>query len=151
MYHETTPLITFICNKHRPHEIFLKSKLQITQLKTSISTLGFKKYFLISSDLQTFVPPNLWLLLRLSRILNIFNISFSCSLNRLNILSPYQKFVQISNAKNLGSGFIQELCSRNKHCNTASLIKILPLKVGVYLILEVHNALYTDSTLEANE
>ena len=90
----------------RVHDMFLKSKLQIMYLKTSISVLGFTKYFLTSSALQTLVPPNLCLLLRLSRILNIFNVSFSSSLKRSNALSPYRKFIQIENAQNLGSGFI---------------------------------------------
>ena len=62
-------------------------------MKTSILILGFTECFLTSSALQTLVPPNLCLLLRLSRILNFFNVSFSSSLNRLNALSPYQKFV----------------------------------------------------------
>ena len=46
---------------------FLKSKLQIMKLKTSTSILGFKNYFLTHSALQTLVPPNLCLLLGLSR------------------------------------------------------------------------------------
>ena len=95
----------FVCNKRRVHEIFLKSKLQIMLLKTSVSILGFKKYFLTSSALQTLVPPNLCLLLRLSRIPNIFNVSLRI-LKRLNTLSPCQKFVQIGNAQNLGPDFI---------------------------------------------
>ena len=33
------------------------------------------------------------------------------------------------------------LCSRDKHCTTASSIKVSNLKLGVYLILEVHNTL----------
>ena len=98
MYDETTPFIVFICNKKREHEIFLKSNLQIIQLKISTSILGFKNSFLTYSALQTLVPPNLCLLLRLSQILNIFNVSFSISLNRLSTLRPYQKFVQIGNA-----------------------------------------------------
>ena len=83
----------------------MRYKLQIMQLKISTSLLGFKNYFLTNSALQTLVPPNLCLILRLSQILNIFNVSFSSSLNRLNTLSPYQKFVQIGNAQNLGPGF----------------------------------------------
>ena len=106
MYLQTTPFIVFICNKNRAHKIFLKSKLQIMYLKTSISILGFTKYFLTCSALKTSVPPNQCLLLRISRLLNIFNVSFSSSQNRKNALSSYQKFVQISNAQNLGSGFI---------------------------------------------
>ena len=90
----------------RVHEIILKSKLQIMKLKTSTSILGFKNYFLTSSALQTLVPPTLCLLLCLSRILNIFNVSFSSSLDRLNTLSPCQKFVQIGNAQNMDSSFI---------------------------------------------
>ena len=77
------------------------------KLKTSTSILGFKKCFLTYSALQTLVPPNLCLLLRLSQILGIFHVSFSSSVNNgLGTLSPYQKFVQIGNAQNLGSGFI---------------------------------------------
>ena len=98
MYHETTPFIVFIYSKKRVHEIFLKSKLQIMLLKTSISILGFKNYFPTSSALQSLIPPNLCLLLCLSRILNTFKVLFSSSLNRLNTLSPYQKFLQIGNA-----------------------------------------------------
>ena len=78
------------------------------KLKTSTSILGFKNHFLTYSALQTLVPPNLCLLLRFSRILNFFNVSFSSSLNRLNTLSPHQKFVQIGNAQNLGSGFFSK-------------------------------------------
>ena len=117
MCHETAPLIVFIRNKKRVHEIFLKSKLQIMQLKISTSILGFKNYFFTYSALQTLVPRNLCLLLRLSQILNIFNIFFSSSLNRLNTLRPYQKFVEIGNVQNLGSGlYLAKLCSRDKHC-----------------------------------
>ena len=50
------------------------------------------------------------MVIRLSRILNIYNVSFSISLNRLNTLSPYQKFVQTGNAQNLGSDFIWQSC-----------------------------------------
>ena len=68
--------------------------------------LELENYFLTYSALQSLDPPNICLLLRLSEILNIFNVSFSSSLNRLNTISPHQKFVQIDNAQNLGSGFI---------------------------------------------
>ena len=47
------------------------------------------KYFLTSSALQTLVPLNLYLFLRLSCLPNIFNVSYSNSLNRLNTVSPY--------------------------------------------------------------
>ena len=59
-----------------------------------------------SSALETLVPSTLCLLFLLSGILNIFSVLFSSSLNRLNALIPYQNFVQISNAQNLGSEFI---------------------------------------------
>ena len=75
-------------------------------LKTSTSILAFTKDFLTSSALQILVPPNLCLLLCLSQILNIFNVSFSSNLNKLNALSTYQRFVQIINTQNLDSGFI---------------------------------------------
>ena len=106
MHHKTTPFSVFISNKKTIYQIFLRSKLQIMKLKTSTSILGFKNYFLTSSALQTLVPPTLCLLLCLSRILNIFNVSFSSSLDRLNTLSPCQKFVQIGNAQNMDSSFI---------------------------------------------
>ena len=72
--------------------------------------LGFTKYFITSSALETLVQSNLCLLLRLSWILDISSVSFSSSLNILNVLSPYQKFVQICNAQNLGWGFIYQSC-----------------------------------------
>ena len=50
------------------------------------------------------------MVIRLSRILNIYNVSFSISLNRLNTLSPYQNFLQIGNAHNLSSSFISQSC-----------------------------------------
>ena len=106
MYHETTPFLVFICNKKRLHEIYLKSNLEIMKLKISTSNLESKNYFLNYSALKSLVPPNLCLLLRLSEILNIFNVCFSSSLHRLSTLSIYQKLVQIGNAQNLGSGFI---------------------------------------------
>ena len=113
--HTTTPFIIFTCNKKIIHEICLKSKPQIMQLKTSTSILGFKNYFLTYSAMQTLVAPNLCLLLRLFQILNIFNVSFSSRLNRLNTLRPYQKFVQISNTQNLGSSFVQQSSTKQRH------------------------------------
>ena len=101
MYDETTPFIVFICNEKRVHEIFLKSKLQIMQLKTSISILGFKNYFLTSSALQTLVPPNLCVLSCLSRILNIFNVSFFDSLNRLSTVSLIKNFYKLAMQRTL--------------------------------------------------
>ena len=64
---------------------------------------------------------------------NISNHLFSSSLNRLNAFSHYHKFVLFYNTQNLSTGFIQQSC-RDKHCNTALLIKVTSLKVG-YLIL----------------
>ena len=80
------------------------------KLKNWTSILGFKNHFLTYSALQTLITPSLSLLFGLSQILNIFNDSFSSiSLNRLNTLIPYQKFVQIGN--DLGSGFILQTCA----------------------------------------
>ena len=67
-------------------------------------------------------------------------------LNRLNTLSPYQKFVQIRNDRGGFWLYLAKLCSRDKHYTTIELIKVPSLKVGVYLILDVHNTLLTDST-----
>ena len=41
--------------------------------------------------------------------------------------------------------YLAKLCSGDKHYTTTSLIKVCPLQVGVYLILEVHN-IFTDPT-----
>ena len=38
----------------------------------------------------------------------------------------------------------QALFRRDIHCTTTSLIKVPPLKVGVYLVLDVQNTLLTD-------
>ena len=43
------------------------------------------------------------------------------------------------------------MCSRDEHCTTASLRKVPPLKVGMYLIPEVHNTLFADPTQVANK
>ena len=75
---------------------------------------------------------------------NISNVSFSRSLNRLNALSVIIKNMYTSAMR---ITWVQDLFrDRDKHCTTASLIKVSPLKVGVYLILEVHYTLFTDST-----
>ena len=39
-----------------------------------------------------------------------------------------------------------KLCSIEKHCTTASLIKVTPLKKSVCLILKVQNSLFTNPT-----
>ena len=72
--------------------------LLLSEIQTTLSILKFAKYLLTSSSLQTLVPPNFYLLLRLSCLLNFSNVSYSNSLNRLNGLSPYQKFVLMDNA-----------------------------------------------------
>ena len=90
---------------HNCFQVHIQNPVIFTKIG-KLSILRFKNHFLTYSALQTLVPPNLDLLLHLSQILNIFNVSFSISLNRLNTLTPYQKFVQIGNAQNLGSGFI---------------------------------------------
>ena len=73
--------------------VYLKSKLQIYSLAEK-----YIVFFLASSALQTLFPPKLYLFLRLSCFLNIYNVSYSNSLNRLNALSPYQRFVPMGNA-----------------------------------------------------
>ena len=72
--------------------------LLLSEIQTTLSILKFTKYFLTSSALQALVPPNFYLLLRLSCLLNFSNVSYSNSLNRLNGLSPYQRFVLMDNA-----------------------------------------------------
>ena len=84
----------------------------------------------------------------ISCLLKIFNASFSSSLNRLSALSLYPKFVPIDNSSEFNF-YLAKLCNRDEHCSTASLIKVPPLKVGVHLILEVHNTLFKDPTYVA--
>ena len=72
--------------------------LLLSEIQTTLSISKFTKYFLTSSALQALVPPNFYLLLRLSCLLNFSNVSYSNSLNRLNGLSPYQKFVLMDKA-----------------------------------------------------
>ena len=110
----------FIKKKLQHCEIFKsicsKEHLRTTAsvyLKSKLSILRFTKYFLTSSAVQTLVLPNLYLLLRLSCLLNISNVSYSNSLNRLNGLSPYQKFVPMREVML----YFVKLCSRD---NTAS-------------------------------
>ena len=111
--------------------IYSEVHLQTTEI------LGFTKYFLTCQ--QTLAPPNSCLLLHYSRTL----FSMFCPLiASLNAFSHCKKFVLIHNAQNLRSGFIDT----NKHCTAASVIKVSLLKVGLFLILEVHYTLFTDST-----
>ena len=70
-------------------------------------------------------------------MLNVSNVSLSSGLNRLNSFGPCQKFVTTGNKMNLSS---------DKHRVTASLLKVPPLRVRVYLILEIHNTLFADRT-----
>ena len=86
---------------------------------------------------------NLYLLLHPSDIVNISNISFSSSLNRFNAFG---------HCAELEFGlYLAKMCSRDKYFTTASLTKAPLLEVGVYLILEVRNTLFTDPTLAVNE
>ena len=126
------------------HEIFLKSneawniseiRTKFTHFpKTSFSILGFIKYCLTSSVSQTFAHPNFRFLLLRSPILNISIISFSSSLNRLNALSARHKLEPIGKCTEpeLRLQFAKP-CSRDKHCTTASLIKVLFMKVGFFV------------------
>ena len=145
MYNETTPFIVSICNKKRVHEIFLKSKLQKMQLKISTSILAFRNYFLTCSALQTLIPPNLCLLLRLSQILNIFNVFFSTSRNRLNtvvIKNMYKSPMHTTWVLALFSSAVQQRYTQH-HSITD---KNSSFESRCYLILEVHNTLVRDPT-----
>ena len=66
---------------------------------------------------------------------NISNVSFSISLNRLN-----------------ASVIIKNLCSMAMRKTWAqALINVPPLKLGVYLKFDVHNALFKDPIKVGNE
>ena len=95
MYHETTPFIIFICNKKRAHGIFFEKKITNNVAENLDFDFRVNKHFPTSSALQTSIPPDSCLLLRLSQILNIFNVSYSSSLNRLNTISLYQNLEKL--------------------------------------------------------
>ena len=77
--------------------------------------------------------------LRLSCISNISNVSCSKQIKRFQSLSKI--CIHRQDAEPEFGLYLVKLCRRDKHCTTALLIKVPSLKVGVYLILEVHNTL----------
>ena len=82
---------------------------------------------------------------------NISNVSFSSSLNRLNAFSHYQKICTHQQCAEPEFRLHLEIeintaPHKDKHCTTASLVKVPPLKLGVYLIIRVHYTLFTDPT-----
>ena len=81
--------------------------------------------------------------LRLSRIPNISNVSCSKQIKRFQSLSKI--CIHRQDAEPEFGLYLVKLCRRDKHCTTALLIKAPSLKVGVYLILEVHNTLVANS------
>ena len=104
------PLIVLICNKKRVHEIFFEIQTTNNVIYTLAENFDFNfRIYKIFSDLLSFSNFSsakfMSAFVSFSNI-SIFNVSFFGSLNRLNGLSPYQKFVQINNAQNLGSGLI---------------------------------------------
>ena len=88
------------------NDCFCISEIQITNNVIYAPAGNFQFYDLA---MQTLVLPNLYLLLRLSCLLNISNLSYSNSLNRLNGLSPYQKFVPMREFML----YFVKLCSRD--------------------------------------
>ena len=76
----------------------------------------------------------------------IFCCSSCISFNPTSRLKRFKYLSKICTNRQRFELYLAKLCSRDKHCTTASLIKVPPLKVGVYLILEVHNTLFTDPT-----
>ena len=77
--------------------------------------------------------------LRLSRIPNISNVSCSKQIKRFQSLSKI--CIHRQDAEPEFGLYLVKLCRRDRHCTTALLIKVPSLKVGVYLIPEVHNTL----------
>ena len=133
-------------------EIQTTNNVIYTLAEALIFNFMIYKIFFISLPSGTLVPPNLCLLLGLSHILNFSNISFSSELNRLRALrfkSLYKKLL-IYNYNQFHEPdlrfYLVKLCKTYKQCTIASLLKVLPLNVGVYLTLEIHNTLFTDPT-----
>ena len=77
--------------------------------------------------------------LRLSCISNISNVSCSKQIKRFQSLSKI--CIHRQDAEPEFGLYLVKLCRRDRHCTTALLIKVPSLKVGVYLIPEVHNTL----------
>ena len=77
--------------------------------------------------------------LRLSRIPNISNVSCSKQIRLFQSLSKI--CIHRQDAEPEFGLYLVKLCRRDRHCTTALLIKVPSLKVGVYLIPEVHNTL----------
>ena len=84
-----------------------------------------------SSASQTFIPPNLCLLLLRLPILKVSIVWFSNNLNRLSALSACNKLEPIWQCAEPEFRFyLAKPCSRVKHCTTKALIKITSMKVG---------------------
>ena len=153
-----TRFLKYICERVLLY--FLKSELQKYNSYTS------RKLLFQFQDLQNiFLPVQLYKL-QLHRIYVLFCIilayyfqhfsqHFYCFvLHQLKEIKRFQSTKICSHRQCAEPEFrldLAKLCSRDKYCTTASLIKVPLLKMGVYLILEVHNMLFTDLTLVANE
>ena len=145
------PLIVLICNKKRVHEIFFEIQTTNNVIYTLAENFDFNfRIYKIFSDLLSFS--------------NFSSAKFMSAFVSFSNTKYFQCFVlqqpkQIKRFKSLSKictnpqcaepefGFdLAKQCSRDKHCTTASMIKVPLLKVVVYLILEVHSTLFTDPT-----
>ena len=105
-YSKITFDIVFILMKDK---VCLKSKREIYALaKSFIFSFSIYKIFSYLVSFADF-PPNLYLLLLRSSILNISIVSFSSNLIRLNALSAYPKLEPTGNAQNLSLGLILQI------------------------------------------
>ena len=153
-----TPFLKYVCEGVLLY--FLKSKLQKYNLYTSRKLL-----FQFWALQNVFLPVQLYKL-QLHRIYVFFCIILAYYFQHFS--QHFYSFVlqQPKEIKHFQSTKIcthrhcaepefrldlAKLCSKDKHCTTASLIKVPLLKVGAYLILEVHNMLFADPTLVANK
>ena len=150
MYHEMTSFIVFKCNKEKIYEIFLKSKLQnvfYTLDENFLFNYRIYKTFSYLLSFANFCPTEF-----------VFPfVSFSHNKHFQCFLLQQPKQIKPFRLKSLQKIcthrkcpepkfrlYLAKLCSRDKHWTTASLIKVSPLKVDVYLMLEIHNTLFTD-------
>ena len=105
--------------------VFLKSKLHIIYILTENFIFSFRIYKIFSYLLSfanfnftKFVFAFAFFSHTISNISpNISNVSFSCSLNRLNAFTHYQKFLLIGNAQNR----VQALFSKAVEINTVEI------------------------------
>ena len=132
--HEMTPFYCPIFNKERAHEIFLKFKLQIMQFthqpKTSFLIFRIYKIFFYLLSFANFSSSEFaFASYSRTKHFQCFFFQQSKQIKHFKTSSNICTHRQCAEAE--FRLYLAMLCSRVKHCTTASLKKIPPLKVDV--------------------